>query len=62
MTVVWHVTLGLDGEGNRIACGLSNYDAEDAKAIAGQKSGKIFEILGYEYGAELVHRDNLVLL
>ncbi len=51
-----------DGDGNRIACGLSNYDAEDARAIAGERSGKIFEILGYEYGAELVHRDNLVLL
>ena len=51
-----------DGNGNRIACGLSNYDAEDARAIAGERSGRIFEILGYEYGAELVHRDNLVLL
>lgn len=51
-----------DGVGARIACGLSNYDAEDAKAIAGRKSGEILEILGYEYGAELVHRDNLVLL
>ena len=51
-----------DGVGNRIACGLSNYDAEDARAIAGERSGRIFEILGYEYGAELVHRDNLVLL
>ena len=51
-----------DGDGNRIACGLSNYDAEDARAIAGERSGRIFEILGYEYGAELVHRDNLVLL
>ena len=52
----------LDGDGNRIACGLANYGAGDAKAIAGRQSGEIIEILGYEYGAELVHRDNLVLL
>jgi glutamate 5-kinase len=52
----------LDGDGNRIACGLANYGVEDARAIAGKQSGDIFEILGYEYGAELVHRDNLVLL
>ena len=52
----------LDGHGNRIACGLANYGAGDAKAIAGRQSGEIIEVLGYEYGAELVHRDNLVLL
>ena len=52
----------LDGDGNRFACGLANYGAGDAKAIAGRQSGEIIEVLGYEYGAELVHRDNLVLL
>ena len=52
----------LDGDGNRVACGLANYGAGDAKAIAGRQSGEIIEVLGYEYGAELVHRDNLVLL
>ncbi len=56
------VLIILDGEGTRIACGLANYGAGDAKAIAGKNSGRIIEILGYEYGSELVHRDNLVLL
>ncbi len=56
------VLIILDGDSNRIACGLANYGAGDAKAIAGRQSGEILEVLGYEYGAELVHRDNLVLL
>ena len=56
------VLIILDGDENRIACGLANYGAGDAKAIAGRQSGEIIEVLGYEYGAELVHRDNLVLL
>jgi glutamate 5-kinase len=48
-------------EEERIAYGISNYSAEELLAIRGAKSGDIVSILGYDYGAEAVHRDNLVL-
>ena len=52
----------VDGSGNRIACGIANYSAEDIARIRGLRSGKIEETLGYHYGQEVVHRNNLVLL
>ncbi|MCP5213584.1 MAG: glutamate 5-kinase [Pseudomonadales bacterium] len=51
---------GLDG--NAIARGLINYDAEDSRKIMGKPSGQIEAILGYVSEPELIHRDNLVLL
>lgn len=45
-----------------IAVGLSHYDAVDVQKILGQHSEVIESILGYAYGAEVVHRDNLVIL
>jgi glutamate 5-kinase len=50
------------GEGRQVACGITNYDSKDALAIRGVRSGQIAEILGHDYGTELVHRDNLVLV
>ena len=52
----------VDGSGNRIACGIANYSAEDIARIRGLRSGKIEETLGYHYGQEVVHRNNLALL
>ena len=52
----------VDGLGNRIACGIANYSAEDIARIRGLRSGRIEETLGYHYGQEVVHRNNLVLL
>ena len=49
-------------DGRRIAVGICNYGNEDAKAIRGVRSDRIAKILGHEYGTELVHRNNLVLL
>ncbi len=46
----------------RIACGITNYSAADICSIKGVRSDRIAERLGYEYGEEVVHRDNLVLL
>jgi glutamate 5-kinase len=46
----------------RIACGITNYSSEELAAIRGAKSTAIATILGYDYGAEAVHRDNLVLV
>ncbi len=51
-----------DSQGRRIACGIANYSSADIETIRGQRSDHIEEALGYEYGAEVVHRDNLVLL
>ena len=49
-------------DGIEVAHGLANYDNEDTRKIAGRSSAEIEAILGYEYGEELVHRNNLVLV
>ena len=49
-------------DGRRIACGITNYSAGDMLSIRGARSTEIAGILGYDYGAEAVHRDNLVLV
>lgn len=46
----------------RIACGITNYSSEEMEVIRGAKSSEIASVLGYDYGAEAVHRDNLVLV
>ena len=50
---------GPDGE--RVACGLVNYDADEARRILGCKSGEISERLGFMNEEELIHRDNMVV-
>ena len=52
----------VDPAGRAVAKGLANYDAGEARKLAGCKSGEIEAILGYVDEPELVHRDNLVLL
>jgi glutamate 5-kinase len=49
-------------EGAEIARGLVNYNAQESRRIAGRASSEIESILGYIDEAELIHRDNLVLL
>jgi len=51
-----------DAAGNLLGCGLVNYSADDITAIKGVHSGKIAGLLGYDYGSEVVHRNNLVVL
>jgi glutamate 5-kinase len=51
-----------DVDGQDIARGLVNYGADEARRIAGQPSTRIAGLLGYMDEAELIHRDNLVLL
>ena len=50
-----------DEQGREVARGLVNYDADDARAIAGRSSDSIADILGYVSGEEMIHRDNLVI-
>jgi glutamate 5-kinase len=56
------VVLCRDVEGREVARGLSNYSADETRRIMGKSSKKIAELLGYGGEAELIHRDNLVLL
>lgn len=48
--------------GVELAHGLCNYDSDALERIIGQKSHRILEILGYSYGDEVIHRNNLVML
>lgn len=52
----------VDPEGKECARGLINYSSSDARRIMGQPSSKIADILGGMTEAELVHRDNLIIL
>ena len=52
----------VDSKGKKIACGIANYAARDIAKIQGLRSDRIEETLGYDYGQEVVHRNNLVLL
>lgn len=57
------IILHKDGEFEReIARGLVAYSVQNAKKIIGKKSDEIEEILGYSGRAELIHRDDMVVL
>ncbi len=51
-----------DLEGNRLGSGITNYSADDIEAIKGVHSRKISGLLGYDYGSEVIHRNNLIIL
>ncbi len=51
-----------DAEGTQIGCGISNYSSSDIGIIKGSRSGKIAGLLSFDYGPEVVHRNNLALL
>lgn len=55
------VAIVLEGEGAEVARGLAAYDAEEAAAIAGRRTGEIEAILGHPPRAAMVHRDDLVI-
>ncbi len=48
--------------GQRVACGIANYTSADIRRISGLQSNRITDTLGYQYGEEIIHRNNLVLL
>ena len=48
--------------GERVACGLANYSAEETRKIMGASTDAIAVRLGYVDEFELIHRDNMVLL
>ncbi|HTY77195.1 MAG TPA: glutamate 5-kinase [Candidatus Bathyarchaeia archaeon] len=49
-------------EGDEFARGLVNYDAGELRKIRGAKTAEIEKALGYKGLAEVIHRDNLVVL
>ena len=52
----------LDPQGQTVARGLVNYSSAETARILRQPSSEIASILGYVDEAELIHRDNLILL
>lgn len=52
----------VDDNGQEIARGLINYNSFEANKIKGYATSKIADVLGYIDEAELIHRDNLVVL
>ena len=51
-----------DSGGNRLGSGIVNYGSDDLKLIKGLNSNKIAGILGHDYGPEIVHKNNMVVL
>lgn len=52
----------LDEDRRELARGLVAYSSEELRQIIGRRSNEISELLGYTYGDEAIHRNNLVLL
>ncbi len=52
----------MDGDSRIIARGIANYSSADIDRIKGSKSIEIEKKLGYKYTAEVIHRDNMVIL
>jgi len=51
-----------DPQGSQLGCGIANYSSAALAVIKGSHSRKITTLLGYDYGSEVVHRNNLVVL
>ncbi len=56
------IVLVVDQQGEKIACGISSYAASDVIVIKGLRSDAIYKALGHQYGQEILHRNNMVLL
>jgi glutamate 5-kinase len=48
--------------GREVAVGLVNYSARDLERLCGHHSTEIEAVLGYTFGDEVIHRNNLMLL
>jgi glutamate 5-kinase len=49
-------------DGGEVACGIANYSSKEIDQIKGCRSDCILDILGYQYGQEVIHRNNMALL
>ncbi|GAP10746.1 glutamate 5-kinase [Bellilinea caldifistulae] len=52
----------LCGKASSVAMGITNYAARDLEKLIGHQSTEIETILGYTYGDEVIHRNNLVMI
>ncbi len=50
-----------DAGGSYLGCGIVNYSSGDIGVIQGSHSNKIAGLLSFDYGPEVVHRNNLAL-
>lgn len=51
-----------DAQGAEVARGLANYSSAEARLICRKPSSEIEKLLGYASDAEMLHRDNLVVV
>jgi glutamate 5-kinase len=51
-----------DAQGQEVARGLANYASAEARLLCRKSSAEIEAVLGYVAEAEMVHRDNLVVM
>ncbi|WP_343123484.1 PUA domain-containing protein, partial [Stenotrophomonas pictorum] len=56
------VRLQDNGDTHCIARGISQYSATDIRRISHHHTREIESILGYNYGDNVIHRDDMVLL
>jgi glutamate 5-kinase len=49
-------------DGALVAKGICGYSDADLSKIAGKHSKEIADTLGYDYGAEVIHRDDMVVI
>lgn len=52
----------LDVSGRELARGISTYSSADLTRLRGRHSDEIESLLGYDYGDEVIHRNDLVIL
>ena len=48
--------------GTRIGVGITNYSTDELGQIKGIQSSEILRTLGYEYGEEIIHRNNMTMI
>lgn len=52
----------IDKSGKIVAKGITAYSSQDLEQILGKHSKDILAILGHDYGAEVIHRDDMVVI
>jgi glutamate 5-kinase len=52
----------IDADGVRVGCGITNYSSTEVETIMGVQSKQIASLLGHDSGAEVIHRNNLIIL
>lgn len=52
----------VNSEGGQVARGICRYSAADLNLIKGKHSEQFKQLLGYDFGAVVMHRDDLVVL